>query len=76
MDRETDVMTYSELNKILTVSKNTYSDTTQIRTAMDAFINKYSKLAVKVNSTLFGSNSVKKVPGKHIYFVDGSLTIN
>ncbi|MDR2415450.1 MAG: hypothetical protein LBD75_02305 [Candidatus Peribacteria bacterium] len=72
----TDVMTYSELNKILTVSPNSYANTTQISTAMENFIAKYSKLAVKINSSLFGSTSVKKVPGKHIYFVDGPLNID
>ncbi|MDR2190440.1 MAG: hypothetical protein LBP53_04560 [Candidatus Peribacteria bacterium] len=46
---------------------------------MNAFISKYSKLAVKVNSTTLGTVangvSVKKVPGKNIYFVDGNLKI-
>ncbi|MDR0650380.1 MAG: hypothetical protein LBG59_03030 [Candidatus Peribacteria bacterium] len=72
----TNIMENSELNKILTVNPNNFSDTTQISAAMEKFIAKYSKLAVKLNSSLFGSTSVKKVPGKNIYFVDGDLNID
>jgi hypothetical protein len=71
----TDVLDYTSLRNILTVSPTTYTDTTQISNAMSTFINKYAKLAVKVNSSLFGATAVKKVPGKDIYFVEGDLNI-
>jgi hypothetical protein len=51
-----------ELKNILTVSPSNYSATTAVQNAMTAFINKYSKLAVKINSSLFSTTNVKKVP--------------
>ena len=63
------------LSNILTTSPSDYTATTAVQDAMTTFINKYSKLAVKVNSNLFGATNVKKVPGKDIYFVDGDLNI-
>jgi len=56
-----------------------YKPNSKVEDAMDSFIKKYEKLAVKVdlngNKFLEGTN-VSKVPGKQIYFVDGDLTIN
>jgi hypothetical protein len=67
------------LNAVL--ANNTYSPNAAVKSALDAFINKYSKLAVEVKgvNALFGTDSqttVRKVPGKNIYFVDGNLTID
>jgi hypothetical protein len=45
---------------------------------MDKFIDKYKKLAVKVNlkgDSFLEWTSVSKVPGKNIYFVDGPIRI-
>lgn len=50
------------LNSVLTVNPSDYTATSQVQDAMTSFVNKYSKLAVKVNSNLFGATTVKKVP--------------
>ncbi|MDR0369987.1 MAG: hypothetical protein LBH96_05870 [Candidatus Peribacteria bacterium] len=59
------------------VNSSDYSDVKgRAKQAFDNFYNKYQKLAVKVEGTMFGSTTVKKVPGKNIYFVEGDLTID
>ena len=65
----------SYLNAIAT---SEYHPNQKVNDAMDAFIKKYEKLAVKVdisNSKFLSGTNVKKVPGKHIYFVDGEITV-
>ena len=65
------------LNKIAWTSD--YAPNKAVETAMTNFITKYQKLAVKVNtngSSFLNGKSVKKVPWKNIYFVDGDITIN
>ena len=64
------------LNKIAWTSA--YDPTKKVETAMENFINKYKKLAVNVNlskDSFLEWTSVKKVPGKNIYFVNGDITI-
>ena len=57
------------------ISTSAYSKNTAVQTAMDNFIKKYEKLAVKVNTNKFWSNVVvKKVPWKNIYFLSGDAT--
>ena len=60
------------------ISTSEYNKNDNVQKAMNNFISKYEKLAVKVNvnnnSKLQWSN-IKKVPGKDIYFVDGDVTI-
>ncbi len=65
------------LGNILATTANDYQDVDgKVKTAMDNFIAKYSKLAVAVPASPFGgSATVKKVPGKSIYFVEGNLDI-
>ncbi|MDR0282152.1 MAG: hypothetical protein LBI53_02225 [Candidatus Peribacteria bacterium] len=67
------------LGNILATTANDYQDVNgKVKTAMDNFIAKYSKLAVAVpvtSSPFGGSATVKKVPGKSIYFVEGNLDI-
>ena len=63
------------LSSILTVNPSNYTATTAVENAMTTFINRYSRLAVKVNSSLFGTTNVKKVPGQDIYFVEGDMNI-
>ena len=58
------------------VKASDYDSTSDVEKAMDDFISKYSRLAVNVNSSLFGATNVKKVPGRDIYFVDGDLNID
>lgn len=72
----------SRLNATLASNANTnYSATPAVKSALSEFINKYSSLAVPLNSSvhLFGNGTneatVSKVPGKDIYFVNGNLTI-
>jgi len=66
----------SYLNAIAT---SEYHPNDTVNKAMDAFINKYKKLAVKVDISrskfLSSDVEVKKVPGKHIYFVNGDITV-
>ena len=64
------------------ITPTTYNENAAVKTAMNNFITKYKKLAVEVNidkSTFLNKNNstvkVSKVPGKDIYFVDGSITI-
>jgi len=72
----TSLRDYTQLGSILSSTASTYKDEGgKVAAAMDSFINKYSKLAVKVNISGI-SATVKKVPGKNIYFVDGSMTIS
>ncbi|GHV23423.1 hypothetical protein FACS189428_6910 [Clostridia bacterium] len=65
----------AQLGKVISTG-GVYNPTKEVKDALNGFINKYSKLAVKVNSSLFGSTDVKKVPGKDIYFVNGNITID
>jgi hypothetical protein len=51
-----------DVSSILTTTPADYTDTTAVQNAFANFVNKYSKLAVPVNSSLFGSTKVKKVP--------------
>ena len=56
-----------------TISTSSYSPNEAVKTAMNKFINKYEKLAVKVNTEKFWKNvAVKKVPWKNIYFLSGN----
>ncbi|MDR0608330.1 MAG: hypothetical protein LBG52_08600 [Candidatus Peribacteria bacterium] len=67
------------LSNVLASNANTtYRENTAVKNALNSFINKYSKLAVTVEgvSALFGNATVRKVPGKSIYFVEGDLTID
>ena len=54
-----------------------YEPNAKVNEAMDTFIKKYEKLAVAVNgvSKLQWGGTIKKVPGKDIYFVEGTITI-
>ena len=53
------------------ISTSTYSKNTAVEDAMDKFIKKYEKLAVKVDTTKFWKDVVvKKVPWKDIYFLE------
>ena len=57
----------SRLNAIETTE---YTPNAKVESAMDAFIKKYEKLAVNVNTNKFwNSITVKKVPWKDIYFI-------
>lgn len=59
------------------IPTTTYSKNTQVENAMDSFIKKYEKLAVKVDTNKFWSNLiVKKVPWKDIYFLSGNANFN
>ena len=58
------------LKNAIATSEN-YEPTEQVNKAMSDFINKYKKLAVNVKSE--GWKSVKKVPGKNIYFVEWEI---
>ena len=53
------------------ITTSTYTPNQKVEDAMNKFIDKYEKLAVKVN----GSSSLKKVPGKNIYFTYDDLPI-
>ena len=61
------------------IATSDYHPNDTVNKAMDGFINKYQKLAVKVDISkskfLSSDVEVKKVPGKHIYFVDGDITV-
>ena len=49
-----------------------YSPNAKVKSAMDNFIKKYEKLAVKVNTVKFWNKvEVRKVPWKNIYFLSG-----
>ena len=53
------------------ISTSSYSKNTAVEDAMDKFIKKYEKLAVKVDTTKFWKDvEVKKVPWKDIYFLE------
>ena len=58
------------------ISTSTYSKNEKVKDAMKNFIGKYEKLAVKVDTNKFwnGDITVKKVPWKDIYFIDGNAT--
>ena len=63
------------------IQSTTYKPNDNVNKAMTSFINKYKKLAVKVDisksSLLKWTNvTVSKVPWKSIYFVYGNITIN
>ena len=58
------------------ITSTDYKANNAVKTAMDKFINKYEKLAVKVDSNKFWSAVVKKVPWKNIYFLSGNAKIN
>jgi hypothetical protein len=70
----------SFLSNVL-VEASDYSNTNKnAETALKNFYTKYEKLAVEVKKgsasfSLFGGATVKKVPGKDIYFVYGDLKI-
>ncbi|GHW02437.1 hypothetical protein AGMMS50249_2230 [candidate division SR1 bacterium] len=50
--------------------------TTEESKAMESFISKYSKLAVKLSGTKFGlSKGISKVPSQEIYFASGDMTL-
>ena len=52
-----------------------YAPNEKVKVAMDNFIKKYEKLAVKVNTEKFWKSvTVKKVPGKDIYFLSWNAT--
>ena len=54
-----------------------YAPNDKVKTAMNNFIKKYEKLAVKVRSDKFWNEvTVKKVPWKDIYFLDGNVTFS
>lgn len=65
--------------KLLNAIKTTeYNSNSNVDNAMKTFIDKYSKLAVKVNlwnNSFLEWTDVRKVPWKNIYFVSGSLTV-
>jgi hypothetical protein len=63
----------SYLTNVLVAAQN-YNDTTQVKTAMESFIAKYSTLAVAVKSSTLPSG-MQKVPGKEVYFIKGDLTL-
>ena len=61
------------------IQTTTYEPNANVEKAMKSFIDKYSKLAVKVdlkNNSFLKGSSISKVPWKSIYFVDGDITIN
>ena len=64
------------VEKIDTTAYNANSD---VKEAMDEFISKYAKLAVDVKTKgkfeIPSGTTIKKVPGKNIYFVDWKITI-
>ena len=59
-----------------------YKENKKVEDAMNTFISKYSKLAVNVDAknvwkfTIPSETTIKKVPGKNIYFVEWNITIN
>ena len=58
------------------ISPSEYNRNDKVESAMNEFINKYRKLAVKVNDNKSNVNYAKyKVPGKNIYFVDWDAEI-
>jgi hypothetical protein len=54
------------------MSTTDYHRNANVDKAIENFKNKYKKLAVAVN----GNNTVKKVPGKNIYFVNKDFKID
>ena len=61
------------------ISTSVYQANNKVKNAMTAFINKYEKLAVKVNNTsqkFWYKAIVKKVPWKNIYFLSGDAEFN
>lgn len=69
--------TYKASDLLNAISSDDYKANTKVKEAMDTFIQKYEKLAVKVDTDKFWKNgkaAVKKVPWKDIYFVDGDVT--
>ena len=59
------------------IDTSEYSPNQKVADAMDEFIKKYEKLAVNVTTNKFWKKStttVKKVPWKDIYFVNGDIT--
>jgi len=62
-------------NYLTAISTSEYTPNAKVKEAMDVFIKKYEKLAVKVNTDKFWNGlTVKKVPWKDIYFLDGNAT--
>jgi hypothetical protein len=48
-----------------------------VNNALQSFKKKYEKIAVSVKGTNIPKNvTVKKVPGKNIYFANGDIRIN
>ena len=57
------------------ISTTDYESNDKVKSAMDSFIAKYQKLAVKLDTNKFWGNvSVKKVPWKDIYFIEWNAT--
>ena len=72
-----DKVSFASYLKAIATSEYHPNDT--VNKAMDTFIDKYKRLAVKVDISkskfLSSQVEVKKVPGKHIYFVNGDITV-
>ena len=72
-----DIISFSSyLNAIAT---SEYHPNQKVNDAMNAFIKKYEKLAVKVNpsrGSFLSWINIKKVPWKNIYFIEWDVTIN
>ena len=59
------------------IAATTYTPNNNVNNALDSFKKKYEKIAVEVkgNNNIPKDVTVKKVPGKNIYFADGDITI-
>ena len=58
------------------IATSEYKPNDTVDNAMNAFINKYEKLAVDVKAIKAKNWKVKKVPWKHIYFIDWDKVID
>ena len=59
-------------NLLSAVATSEYAPNSQVSDAMTDFINKYQKLAITIKD---GATTIKKVPGKNIYFVKWNINL-